>query len=332
MPQRRHDPTLDDLHSGFNLGLVARFVRPRGQHAHAVVHGQFVISAVEVGLVATGAIHAGTSVVGDDQFGNTTQEFKSADVRTNPVLQFLALGGFGISVVAGSQDGDEDGGLALRPALRIMNRNRRPGVIDEQFLSRDMILAQHDIQLLSPTLVQFAKAAVSVTIRVGLPIFFPGELERQVRMALEFFVELGKIRLRLAGWVGVPRGSGKYGRYQLAIIPAFRQWPTDLRLPSASQVFRNRALRDRATAGDLVLPQPQFVAQTQYFFELSHGQPFHGQCGPSTFQWNLTARDVVQRPSLSLIPESTGPGPYPPRSNPCGNHSEMIPITIPTTR
>jgi hypothetical protein len=27
------------------------------------------------------------------------------------------------------------------------------------------------------------------------------------------------------------------------------------------------------------------------------------------FQWNLTAEDVVQRPSLSLIPEGTGLGP-----------------------
>src|ERR1035438_3856514 len=131
-------------------------------------------------------------------------------------------------------------------------------------------------------------------------------------MTLEFFVKLGKIRLGLAGWVGVPRGSPEYGSLQLSIIPAFRQRPTDSRLPGASQVLINRALRDRATAGDLVLPQSQFVAQAQYFFELSHGQPFHGQCGPSNFQWNLTARDVVQRPSLSLIPESTGPGPYPP--------------------
>ncbi|MGA2988079.1 MAG: hypothetical protein ABSG32_30220 [Terriglobia bacterium] len=90
-----------------------------------------------------------------------------------------------------------------------MDRNRRPGVIDEQFLSRHMILAQHYIQLLTPPLVQFAKAAVSVTVRVGLPVFFPGELERQVRMAWEFFVELGKIRLGLVGWVGVPRGSSK---------------------------------------------------------------------------------------------------------------------------
>jgi hypothetical protein len=30
------------------------------------------------------------------------------------------------------------------------------------------------------------------------------------------------------------------------------------------------------------------------------------------FQWSLTARDVVQRPSLSLIPEGTGLGPHPP--------------------
>src|ERR1035438_6793381 len=148
-------------------------------------------------------------------------------------------------------------------------------------------------------------------------------------MTLEFFVKLGKIRLGLAGWVGVPRGSPEYGSLQLAIIPAFRQRPTDPRLPGASQVLRNRALRDRATAGDLVLPQPQFVAQAQYFFELSHGQPFHGQCGPSTFQWNLTAPDVVQRPSLSLIPEGTGLGPHLPL-RPCGNHSEMIPITVPT--
>ena len=108
-------------------------------------------------------------------------------------------------------------------------------------------------------------------------------------MALEFFVELGKIRLGLAGLVGAPWGSPKYGGFQLAIIPTFRQRPSDPRLLGASQVFINRAVSDRATTGDLPLPQSQFVAQSQDFFELSHGQPFHGQCGPSTFQWNRIA-------------------------------------------
>ena len=86
MPQRRHDPTLHDLHAGFDLGLVAGLVRPRGQHAHAVVHGQFVIGAVQIGLVAAGAIHAGAGIVGDDQLGDAAQKFEGADVRADPVL------------------------------------------------------------------------------------------------------------------------------------------------------------------------------------------------------------------------------------------------------
>jgi hypothetical protein len=79
-------------------------------------------------------------------------------------------------------------------------------------------------------------------------------------VALEFFVKFGKIGLGLAGFVGAPRGSPKQSGFQLAIIPAFRQRPTDPRLVGAFQVPRNRALRDRATAGDLPLPQSQFVA------------------------------------------------------------------------
>src|SRR5208282_4791504 len=35
---------------------------------------------------------------------------------------------------------------------------------------------------------------------------------------------------------------------------------------------------DRAATGDLPLPQSQLVSESQYFFELSHGQPFRGQC------------------------------------------------------
>jgi hypothetical protein len=40
---------------------------------------------------------------------------------------------------------------------------------------------------------------------------------------------------------------------------------------------------------------------------------FVGNVGSSTFQWNPFALGVVQR------------------SSPCGNHSEMIPVTLPIT-
>jgi hypothetical protein len=58
-------------------------------------------------------------------------------------------------------------------------------------------------------LIEFAKAAVSVAVGMRLPVFFPGELQRQVGMALEFFVELRKIGLGLVGLLGAPRGSSK---------------------------------------------------------------------------------------------------------------------------
>ena len=75
---------------------------------------------------------------------------------------------------------------------------------------------------------------------------------------------------------------------RLAGIPRVRQIPgAGLPAPAncrrglqAFQVSRIRALSDRATAGDLSMPQSQFVAESQYFFNLSHGQPFRWQCGP----------------------------------------------------
>jgi hypothetical protein len=97
-------------------------------------------------------------------------------------------------------------------------------------------------------------------------------------MALEFFVELGKIWLGLAAFEGAPRSSPKQVGFQLAIIPTFRQRPTAPPPPGRVSGTHNRAAADRATAGDLPLPQPLFIPESEYFFELSHGKPLHGQC------------------------------------------------------
>lgn len=78
---------------------------------------------------------------------------------------------------------------------------------------------------------------------------------------------------------------------RLAGIPRVRQIPgaglPGLPVPAncrrglqAFQVSRIRALSDRAPAGDLAMAQSQFVAESQCFFNLSHGQPFRRQCGP----------------------------------------------------
>ena len=199
-----------------------------------------------------------------------------------------------------------------------MDEDRVPGVIHEELLTGHVLLAQHHVQLLPPLLVKFTEAAVGVAVGMGLAILFPGQLQCQVRMALEFFVETRKIRSGLAAFVDAPRRRSKQGLFQSAIIPAFGQRPSDARRLGAFQILINGSVSDRATAGDLPLPQPELVAESQNFFELSHGQPFHGQCGFLHFSVEPHCPRCCPV-SFASTRRLTG----------CGNRSEMIPVKVP---
>ena len=56
-------------------------------------------------------------------------------------------------------------------------------------------------------------------------------------MLLEFLMELCEIGFGLAGFVGAPRGRPEQGLFQSAIIPAFRQRPSDPRRLRAFQIL-----------------------------------------------------------------------------------------------
>jgi hypothetical protein len=66
----------------------------------------------------------------------------------------------------------------------------------------------------------------------------------------------------------------------------------------------NGALRDGATAGNLVLAQSEGM-EPQNFLQLAHGQPLLWQLGVSTSQWNPITTAALHR------------------------HSNPMPITVP---
>src|SRR5215469_3161609 len=146
---------------------------------------------------------------------------------------------------------------------------------------------------------------------MSLAILLPSQLQGQLGMALQLFMELRKVRSGLAAFVGAPWHRPKQGLFQPAVIPAFGERPSDTRRLGAFQILIDRPMSDRATAGDLPLPQSQLVPESQDFFELSHGQPFRWQCGPSTFQWRRITGVVVQRPSPPSKPSKMIPGSVP---------------------
>jgi len=76
-------------------------------------------------------------------------------------------------------------------AASVVNRNGIAGPIDEQLLSSLVLLAQHDVLLAAPALIQLAEAGVAIAVRVGLPVLLPQQLLSYVRMGLPLLVKLG---------------------------------------------------------------------------------------------------------------------------------------------
>jgi hypothetical protein len=71
------------------------------------MHRHFVIGAIQVGLVATGAIDAGAGIIGNDQLGRALKIFQGFDVALDPVAQVLVQRGTRKRVSARAENRDE---------------------------------------------------------------------------------------------------------------------------------------------------------------------------------------------------------------------------------
>ena len=271
MAQRRDDPAFSQLYARFDLGLVARLVGSRRNHAHAVVHGHLLIRGVQVGIVAAGFRHAGLGVVGHHQLRNALIELESPHVCADPACQLLVAGGLGVGVGAGSQYRDEQMRLLHGTAARVVDRDGGSRPIDEQLLAGLVFLAQHHILLPAPALVQLAETGVAIAVRVGLPVLLPEQLLGQVWMHLPLLVKLGEVRHRQHGRAS-PWRTAEQGSLQPLFVPILPKRPRDSGRFGSLQILVDGSEANRTTTGDLPQPQAHFKSQSQNFFGLAHGQ------------------------------------------------------------
>src|SRR5450755_4197599 len=75
----------------------------------------------------------------------------------------------------------------------------------------------------------------------------------------------------------------------LLVIPVLRRRPLHGGRLRGRQILMDGALRDGATAGDLVLAQSEGM-EPQNFLQLAHRQPLLWQLGVSTYQWSPAPR------------------------------------------
>src|SRR5450759_6042889 len=95
------------------------------------------------------------------------------------------------------------------------------------------------------------------------------------------------------------RGSGplrKQRSFDRLVSPVLRRRPLHAGRLRGGQILVDGALRDGATAGDLVLAQSEGM-EPQNFLQLAHGQPLLWQLGFSTYQWSPIATAALRRRS-----------------------------------
>jgi len=80
-----------------------------------------------------------------------------------------------------------------RSATSVVNRNGIASLIDEHLLSSLVFLAQHDILLAAPALIQLAETGVAIAVRVRLSVFLPQQLLGHMCMLLPLSMKLAKV-------------------------------------------------------------------------------------------------------------------------------------------
>jgi hypothetical protein len=115
-------------------------------------------------------------------------------VSQQPRFHLLIPCDLGPGIRTGAQRGDKQRRLPHVASLAVVDRHGPTGPIDEGFLAGLVLLTQHDVEFLSPTLVDFAEATVAIAIRVGVAILFPDQLQGHVTMTLHLLVDGGEVR------------------------------------------------------------------------------------------------------------------------------------------
>ena len=176
LAQSGHDPALDYLNPHLRFGFVPGPIPPRRNDRHAIVLTQIPVGRVQIRFVVAGMRDGGLQIVGHHDFCRTAEKLEGSHMRTDPVPQVLPGGSLREGVTAGAQYRREHGGGLYFTALRVVNRYRGSGVIDEHLLAGAVLLPQHQVELFQPSPVEVAVPAVAVAFRVALPSFLPDQL------------------------------------------------------------------------------------------------------------------------------------------------------------
>ena len=171
------DPALDDLYGDFDFGFVPRMRGPGGQNHRAVVLGELLVGALQPGLVAAREGDAALELVTHHGGGDPAKKLEGALMAREPIRDLLGAGRFGVGVVRGAEDGDEELDLDQLAGGGLDEPGLLAGVVDEALVASVVDLAHRQAPPLEPAPVDLAELGVAVAVRMLLEILQVQQLE-----------------------------------------------------------------------------------------------------------------------------------------------------------
>src|SRR5712664_2778901 len=114
-------------------------------------------------------------------------------MAVNPVRQILAELPSRKCVCARAEHSNEDRRRRGLSGCAIMDRHSVAGPVNDCLLSTLVIVPQHHIAVPIPPLVQLAKAAIAVAVRMRFAILLPEQLQREVLVSLKLGLQRAEI-------------------------------------------------------------------------------------------------------------------------------------------
>ena len=224
MAQAAENVELGEAHAGLDFCLILRPTRSGWKNADRVVGRHLAVAAVDLGIVERGLVDAALQVVRDDELGHAAMEAEHAHMGFDPIRQGLGPGRFGIGQVGGAEYGDEDLGVADLAGERIDDRQLLAGVIDEDLVAGDVMLAHGRRQAALEGAKQIAEARVAVSVRMVREIFLVQDGDADAR-PLELLDQVGPIRLRPAARADPGARPGEQLLLEGSVGQVLRQGP-----------------------------------------------------------------------------------------------------------
>ena len=211
-------------------------------------------------------------IIRHDEPGHAAEQGEHAPVRADPVRQALRPARLGVGVVGGAEHGDEQLRLAHDAADWIDDRQLLAGVIDEHLVAGDKVLAHGGRQPALELAVEFAEAAVAVSVDMVLSVFLPQQAERDAGTA-HLAHQRAPVGLAAPTHPRLDAGTHEQPLLQLGIGDVVWQGPGEPGGGQPLQVFVQRAAGDADLLSDRPIAHGSARAQPHQFADSPHGQP-----------------------------------------------------------